>query len=105
MSGPFDDWYDQSVAVELVTGSGGMGETYGDPTDLPCQIDETVRMVRNPEAVEVVSSTTLQAAEGTVAPPGSRITLPNGRVTKVIITSTDYAGDDPDLRGVEVHLE
>lgn len=105
MSAVFDDWYDQTVTVELVTGSGGMGETYGDPTPLLCMVDDTVRMVRNSEAVEVVSSTTLQGPEGTVAPPGSRITLPGGRVTKVIITSTNHAGDDPDLRGVEVHLE
>lgn len=104
MSEVWDDWYDQTVVIEALLGSGGMGPVYGDPVPVACLIDDTIRQVRGPDAVEVVSSTTLQTPPGVVAPPGSLVTFSDAREAAVITSSVKYA-DDPDLIGVEVVLE
>ena len=104
MSGVWDDWYDQTVTIEAYEGTGGNGKVYGPPTAVQCQIDDTVRLVRNTSAVEVVSSTTLLTPSGTVAPPQSKVTLPGGRKATVIITGTQHTDDDPDLTGLSVAL-
>jgi hypothetical protein len=104
MTTVWDPWYDQTVAVEPYRGSGGNGPIYGAPYALACLIDATVRLVRNTDAVEVVSSTTLHASSAD-APPGSLVTFSDGRTSQVITLGTPYAADDPDLTGVEVALE
>lgn len=104
MTAVWDDWYDQTVVIEAYAGSGGMGPIYGDPTPSACLVDDTVRLVRGPDAVETVSSTTLQTPPGVVAPPGSLVTFSDAREAQVITSSVKYA-DDPDLIGVEVVLE
>ncbi|MFD2792581.1 hypothetical protein ACFS27_03370 [Promicromonospora vindobonensis] len=104
MSDVWDDWEDQTVTVKPYLGAGGNGPVYGASYPLACLIDATVRLVRNPQAVEVVSSTTLHASAAD-APPGSIVTLPDGRTSKVIIVGTPTAVDDPDLTGVEISLE
>lgn len=100
----WDDWYDQTVIIEAYGGSGGDGPIYGAPTPVACLVDDTVRLVRGPDASEVVSSTTLHTPAGVVAPPGSLVTFSDAREAQVITTSAKYA-DDPDLTGVEVVLE
>lgn len=104
MTGIWDDWYDQTVTIRAYGGSGGNGPIYGDPVPVACLIDDTIRQVRGPDAVEVVSSTTLQTPPGVNAPPGSLVTFSDGRVAQVITSSVKYA-DDPDLAGVEIALE
>ena len=104
MTGIWDDWYDQTAVIETYLGTGGNGKVYGPPVDVLCQIDDTVRFVRNTSAVEVVSSTTLLTPPGVVAPPQSKVTLPDGRKATVIITGTQHTDDDPDLTGLSVAL-
>jgi hypothetical protein len=83
----------RTVSVEAYEGSGAYGDVFASPADVgPCVVDDTNRRVaaqtQGAEGGEVVSSTTVFAPPGTVAPPGSRVTLPwNGRVTRVLATS------------------
>lgn len=102
-TGLWDDWQDQTVTIRPLLGSGGMGDIWGTPTPVDVLLDESTRLVRDTDAVEVVSSATLYADVGTVAPPGSEVTLPDGSVHTVITTSRQHA-DDPDLTGLEVAL-
>ncbi|MFY1658575.1 hypothetical protein [Micromonospora sp. WMMD1274] len=101
----------RTVRVEAYEGSGAYGDTYAAPVDVaPCVVDDTNRRVvaqtQGAQGGEVVSSTTVFAPPGTVAPPGSRVTLPwSGRVTKVLATSVleDHGLDLPEH--VELSLE
>jgi len=100
---PWDEWQDQTVTLRPLLGSGGMGDVYGPPVAVAVLLDESTRLVRDADAAEVVSSATLYADPGVVAPPGSTVTLPDGSVRTVITTSVHHA-DDADLAGVEVAL-
>ncbi|OKI47232.1 hypothetical protein [Micromonospora sp. CB01531] len=97
----------KTIQVEALTGSGGYGDVYAAPVDVgPCVVDDTTRRVvaqtQDAEGGEVVSGTTVAAPPDTVAPPGSRVTLPwSDRVTRVLATS--YL-DDHGL-GLPEHLE
>ena len=86
--------------VRTLTGSGGMGQTWADPVDVACFIDDQVRLVRAPDATETTSSTTLYARpEHTAAlTPGSEVDLPSGRTATVITTARRDGGplDLPD---------
>lgn len=74
-----------SVTVEPWVGESGYGTPiYGLPVTVGCWVDETTRMVRATDGQEVVSSATITAPPATLAPAGTRITLPSGRATTVI---------------------
>lgn len=83
----------KTIRVEALTGSGGYGDVYADPVDVaPCVVDDTTRRIvvqtQDAEGAEGVSSTTVFAPMGTVAPPGSLVTLPwTGRTSKVLAVS------------------
>lgn len=103
MTSVWADWEDQQVTIEALTGSGGMGDVYAAPVTVQALVDESTRLVRGPDAAEVVSSATVYAPAGTVAPPGSRVTLPGGD-QRTVITTAEHHADDPDLAGMEVYL-
>ncbi|WDZ91146.1 hypothetical protein [Nocardiopsis sp. HUAS JQ3] len=95
------------VTAEPYLGSGAHGDAYGPPVRLRAQVEETRRKVRDKTGAEVVSEATLRGRLSTAAsyPPGSRVTLPTGRVARVISTRRH---DDAGLGGwqhVEVILE
>lgn len=104
MSGLWDDWYDQTAMIEPLLGSGGMGEVYGPATPVACQIEQETRLVRNQDAAEVVSTSTLLCPEGTIAPAGSLVLLPGETAKRTVISSGRQHADDPDLTGVEIAL-
>ena len=97
----------RTIRVEAYEGSGAYGDVYGSPADVgPCVVDDSNRRVvaqtQDTEGGEVVSSTTVFCPPDTVAPPGSRVTLPwNGRTTRVLATSFL---DDHGL-GLPEHIE
>lgn len=105
MSDVWDDWYDQTVSIRPVTGSGGMGEVYGPAVEVGAQVDQSSRLVRDPGGAEVVSTATVYCPEGTVAPPGSLVTLPGENGERRVITASTPQTDDPDLNGVDLALE
>jgi hypothetical protein len=82
-----------------VTGSGA--DSFGPTVTVPCFVDEKVRRVIAPTGEEAVSGATAYAALDTTAPGGSRVTLPSGRVGRVIAALRRNGGDLP----VPSHLE
>lgn len=86
------------VSVEPYLGSGAHGDAYGPAVRLRAQVEETRRKVRDKTGAEVVAEATLRGRLSTAAhyPPGSRVTLPTGRVARVITTTRH---DDAGLGG------
>ncbi len=89
------------VTIEARTGSGPYGDVYDPPDTARVLVDQKRRLVRDQGGQEVVSETTLRAPLDTVAPPGSRVTLPDGRTSTVITVSRYDGGSLP----VPSHLE
>jgi hypothetical protein len=90
------------VSVEPYLGDSAYGPKYGPlVAGVRCFLDQQTRLVRAKDGREVTSSSTFYAALATVAPPGSRVTLPDGRQTTVIAAlRRDGAG-----LGTPDHLE
>ena len=93
------------VQVEPYVGSGPSGAVYGPAVGVRCLTEDKTRLVRSPSGDEVVSSTTFYAMPGTVTPPKSRVTLPDGRRTKVIASYDRDGGALGTPNHAEVQLE
>ncbi len=93
------------VTVEPFLGEGPYGPQYEPPVVVRCLVDEQTRMVRSPTGDEVTSSTTLRARLDTVCPAGSRVTLPEGRVTAVIAALRRDGAGLPTPDHLEVQLQ
>ncbi|MGD6762046.1 hypothetical protein ACOKM5_24235 [Streptomyces sp. BH097] len=94
------------VTVEPYAGDSAYGPTYGPPVeDVPALVAETVKTVRNPQGREVTSTAQIIAEPGLDCPAESRITLPDGRVTKAISVAHHTAPGLPVPESVEVSCE
>ncbi|MBE4783909.1 MULTISPECIES: hypothetical protein [Streptomyces] len=89
------------ITVEPPAGESSRGPLYGMPTTVKCLLDEQTRAVRTPGGEQVTSTSTAYAGLGENVPPLSRVTLPDGRVTKVIQTKRR----DGKKLGTPNHLE
>lgn len=92
------------VVIEPRTGSGPFGDIYGPPVEVRAFVDSTRRLVRAETGNEVVSETTVIAPLGTVAPTGSRVTLPDGRTAVVIASKARDGGGLPTPDHLEISL-
>ncbi|MET9954212.1 hypothetical protein ABZ135_22050 [Streptomyces sp. NPDC006339] len=92
------------VVVEPYAGASAYGPSYGTATTVRCFLDQQTRVVRDPTGQEVTSSSTFYARPGLVCPAESRVTLPDGRVTRVIARLERSGGGMPTPDHVEVHL-
>jgi hypothetical protein len=93
------------ISIEPYLGDSSRGPRYGPPTTVPCFVDEETRGVRSPAGEQVTSTSTAYADPGVTAPPFSRVTLPSGRITKVIQTKDRDGGGLPTPDHVEIQLE
>ncbi|WP_329622922.1 hypothetical protein OG357_22935 [Streptomyces sp. NBC_01255] len=93
-----------SVTVEPYLGRTSVGPRYGPAVTVQCFVDEQTRTVRDPNGREVVSSSTFYARPGLDCPPDSRVTLPSGRKTSVIVRLERSGGGMPTPDHVEVQL-
>ncbi|MCP2261082.1 hypothetical protein LX15_004802 [Streptoalloteichus tenebrarius] len=91
----------QDIVIEPYVGAGPFGDTYGPATVVRCIVDERRRLVRDATGDTVVSETTVYCPLTVAAPPGSRVTLPDGRVSVVLTSSRGDGGRLP----VPSHLE
>ncbi|MFI2033729.1 hypothetical protein ACH470_03355 [Streptomyces bottropensis] len=74
------------ITVEPYADESSRGPLYGPSATVKCLLDEQTRAVRTPGGEQVISTSTAYAGPGEDVPPLSRVTLPSGRVTKVIQT-------------------
>ncbi|WP_151480626.1 hypothetical protein [Streptomyces albicerus] len=98
-------WLQHSVTVEPYEGSSARGPVYGEPVAVLCFLEEKNRMVRAADGNEVVSSARFFCRlDAVTAPPESRVTLPDGRVTTVLVQARHDAGGLPLPQHLEVSL-
>ncbi|MFF2493250.1 hypothetical protein [Agromyces sp. NPDC058064] len=64
-----------TVTIKPLTGSGGLGKTYGAPFTALAMVQDGSRMVRNAAAAEVVSTTQVHCEFSVIAPVGSLVTV------------------------------
>lgn len=79
----------RTITVEAYAGAGAYGPTWAAPVTVDrCVVDAKRKRVRlqtqDAAGAEVVSSTQVYCPPGTIAPPSSRVTLPNGTVSRVL---------------------
>jgi hypothetical protein len=78
-----------TITVEAWQGAGAYGDVYAAPVAVgPCVIDESTRRVavqtQDAQGGNDVSSSTVFVPPDTAAAAGSRVTLPSGRITRVL---------------------
>jgi hypothetical protein len=93
-----DDFLVHTVTVRTLTGEGGMGQTFAAPVEVSCFADDATRLVRGPDAAQVVSGATVYARSDQAHrfAPGSEVDLPSGR-TATVITVAHRTGGALDL--------
>jgi hypothetical protein len=91
------------VTVEPYTGTGSYGDVYDTPRTRACLVDEKRQLVRNTDGDEVISEATLYLRRTHLQDfePGSRVTLPTGRRSTVIVAADRSDGG----LGAWQHLE
>ncbi|GAB2731802.1 hypothetical protein [Streptomyces bullii] len=95
-----------TITIEDYLGGTSKGPKYAAPRTVRCLVDEQTRAVRTPGGEQVTSTSTAYAGpEEKTAPPLSRVTLPSGRVTKVIQTKNRDGGGLGTPNHVEFQLE
>lgn len=72
-----------TITVEPYEGQGGAVPLYGAPVVVEAYVERKRRVVRNPQAERVVSSSTAYCRLAVTAPPKSKVTV-DGEVTYVI---------------------
>lgn len=100
----------RTILVEALDGASGYGDLYTAPVTVEdCYVDHTRRWVKvqtgDAAGAQRLSSTTVLAPPGTVAPAGSRVTLPSGVVSTVITSSLLDAHGHDLPEHVEISLE
>ncbi|WP_343242680.1 hypothetical protein [Streptomyces sp. SID8111] len=96
------------ISVEPYAGDSAYGPRYGPPVeDVPALVAFRIRVVRDREGREVTSTATIYAGPDLAAqcPPESRITLPDGRTTRVIAVAAHTAPGLPVPESTEVSCE
>lgn len=89
-----------TISGEKYEGAGSRGPVYAAAVSItPCVVQYVSKRVPVATGVAAgyikVASATVWCPPGTDQPPGSRITLPGGRVTKVLVMDTlDASGHD-----------
>jgi hypothetical protein len=99
-----------TISVEAYSASGAYGDVYAAAVEVEgCVIEHTRRriQVQTQDAAGgvVISSTTVYAPPATVAPVGSRVTLPGNVVTKVLQASLQDPHGHPLPEHWELALE
>lgn len=90
----------KTISGEAYDGAGARGPVYAAAVSItPCVIEYARRRVpvqtADAAGAIVVATATVWCPPDTNQPPGSRITLPSGRVTKVLVMDTlDAHGHD-----------
>lgn len=68
-------WYPHQISIRDLTGSGGMGTTYGSPRTVAAEVLDEQTLVRDADGREVVSSTRVTLPLPEHVPLGSLVTV------------------------------
>lgn len=93
------------VSVEEYLGASSTGDVYAAPRIVRCLIDERTQLVTSPGGEEVTSAASYIVQPGHRPPPKSRVTLPDGRTTKVITVGRADGGRLPVPSNTQVYLQ
>ncbi|MFG2900977.1 hypothetical protein ACGFZH_28310 [Streptomyces zaomyceticus] len=94
-----------TVTVEGYLGPSSKGDLYGPPAEVACLLDERLQMVTNPGGETVTSSSSYIARPSHNPAPNSRVTLPDGRRTRVITVARPDGGALPVPSNTQVFLQ
>ncbi|MEV6536726.1 hypothetical protein AB0M86_45460 [Streptomyces sp. NPDC051639] len=94
-----------TVTVEPYRGSGAYGPVYGDPAAAACLVAETVKHIRDATGAVVVSTAQIYAGPDLDCPVGSRVILPDGRITRALTVAAHTAPGLPVPQSSEVYCE
>lgn len=102
-----DIWLQHTVTAEPLdgTGTGAFGDVFAAPVQLQGFLEQARRKVRDEHGDEVLSESTFYTDPGPVLKPRSRVTLPDGTVTRVIAAKHHDGGDLPLPSHLELTLE
>lgn len=85
----FEEFLTNTVQVHTFNGPTGSGSRYADPVNVDkTMLSDSRRLVRDAEGEQVVSESTVydtDLAREAVYAPGSKVVLPGGRVSYVIL--------------------
>ncbi|MFG3118697.1 hypothetical protein ACGF4C_30540 [Streptomyces sp. NPDC048197] len=90
------------VTVEPYLGDSAYGPTYGEAVCAPALVAAVRKQVAAKDGREVLATAQIIAGPELQCPPGSRITLPDGRTATAISTATHTAPGLPVPACVEV---
>ncbi|MBT2381967.1 hypothetical protein J7E90_33020, partial [Streptomyces sp. ISL-111] len=86
-------------------GASAYGPTYRPPFEVRALVAQVTKLHRTREGVQVVSVTQVIAEPGLDCPAESRITLPDGRITKALSVAHHTAPGLPVPQSTEVTCE
>lgn len=93
----------QTIQVAAYLGGGAQGDVWSPPVSAPARVELEQTMVRGTDGAELLSSATAYVRPSTVAPIGSRVTLPDGSQRRVLVRSEHVGRRRVEL--VSLHLE
>lgn len=95
-----------TVTVEPYAGNSANGPLHGAPVTVACYLEEGNKLTRDSKGHEVTSTAQFFCRLDAVdAPPQSRVTLPDSRVTTVIQALRRDGAGLPTPDHLEVHLQ
>ncbi|MGI5196580.1 hypothetical protein ACQEVY_23510 [Streptomyces sp. CA-288835] len=94
-----------TVQVEEYLGSSSTGDVYGPVAPVRCLLDERTQVVISPGGEQVTSSSSYITRIDHSPAPKSRVTLPDGQVTKVITIARPDGGGLPVPSNTQVFLQ
>ncbi|MFI6055506.1 hypothetical protein ACIBCO_36150 [Streptomyces violascens] len=93
------------VRIEPHLGESAYGPRFGPAVEVTALVDASPRVARAPDGRELIRAATFIAAPDISCPPGSRITLPDGRSTTAITVTQHTAPGLPVPACTEVVCE
>jgi hypothetical protein len=94
-----------TVTVEPYRGSGAYGPVYGEPAAAAALVAATVKHVRDATGTIAVSTAQIYAGPDLDCPVGSRVILPDGRITRALTVAAHTAPGLPVPHSTEVYCE
>jgi len=95
----------QQVTISPYLGDTGYGPAWGEPVTVRAYTVRETHTVLDAQGKEVISGSTVFVPPGTVAPALSRLALPDGTTTTVLVRMDRDGGGMPTPDHVELHVQ